>query len=240
MTTAGRDDLLSSQVRRRLVDYIREHPARLAAADLAQRLDLHVTTVRFHLDQLEQAGVIASEREHRDRVGRPRKVYRPAPETVPVNESAYAMLADVVIAALPGPPAARSAASERAGEQWARRHVTELDVAARRTDPGALPVREVVDVLARWGYRRETVTVEQPRPGCHRMTLAHCPMREAAAAHPEVVCAAHLGLIRGTLERLGVPSADVTVRPMVTASLCLVDLELPGTAQAQMAWATTP
>ena len=73
--------LLSSQVRRRIVDLVRHSPGRLAAADLSSALELHVTTVRFHLDQLEQAGVLRSDRERRRAVGRPRKVYDVAPET---------------------------------------------------------------------------------------------------------------------------------------------------------------
>lgn len=224
MTTSTRDDLLSSQVRRRIVDFVREHPGSLAAADLGGLLDLHVTTVRFHLDQLEQAGVLVAERERREKVGRPRKVYTVAPDTVPVNESAYVVLVEVLSEALSGDAAERAQASVRAGESWARRHVSEFgtDPAGERSAP--LPIRELVDVLARWGYRRETVTVEQPEPGCHRMSLLHCPMKEAAIAHPEVVCAAHLGLIRGTLERLGVPDPQVKLTPFLSDELCVAVL----------------
>ena len=225
MSTVSRDDLLSSQVRRRIVDLIRESPSKLAAADLAGTLDLHVTTVRFHLDQLEQAGVLTAQRERRESVGRPRKVYAVAPETVPVNESAYVVLTGVLAEAIPGHVSERSDASVAAGEAWARRNVTEREAARpAAADDTELPVRELLDVLARWGYRRETVTVERPSPGCHRLSLSLCPMREAAVENPDVVCAAHLGLIRGTLSRLGVADVFVRVRPLVTGDLCLVDL----------------
>ncbi|QQS02305.1 MAG: helix-turn-helix domain-containing protein [Austwickia sp.] len=224
MSTVSRDDLLSSQVRRRIVDLIRESPSKLAAADLAGTLDLHVTTVRFHLDQLEQAGVLTAQRERRESVGRPRKVYAVAPETVPVNESAYVVLTGVLAEAIPGIRTERSGASIAAGAAWARRNVTAREAAAVTGREAELPVRELIDVLARWGYRRETVTVEQPRPGCHRLSLSQCPMREAAIENPDVVCAAHLGLIRGTLSRLGVADVFVRVQPMVTEQVCLVDL----------------
>ncbi|MBW3086974.1 hypothetical protein KEM60_03204 [Austwickia sp. TVS 96-490-7B] len=251
MSISTREELLSSQVRRRIVDFVREQPGCLAAADLGNLLGLHVTTVRFHLDQLEQAGVLFSETQRRETVGRPRKVYTVAPESVPVNEAAYVVLADVLAGAIPGGGRDRAKASEKAGEEWARRHVSEFDVSGAEQPsptaslqtwpppPGAtpdltgapapreLPLREVVDVLARWGYRRETVTVEHPGPGCHRMTLQHCPMKEAATLHPEVVCAAHLGLVRGTLSRLGVADAEVTVIPLSAPDLCVVDLRVP-------------
>ncbi|WP_116112057.1 helix-turn-helix transcriptional regulator [Austwickia chelonae] len=239
MTMTTRDELLSSQVRRRIVDFVRDTPGHLAAADLGKLLGLHVTTVRFHLDQLEQAGVLRSERERRDTVGRPRKVYTLAPESIPVNEAAYVMLAEVLAEALPGGPSERARASELAGEAWARRHIPENEAQPSPGKRRSLPVREVVDVLARWGYRRETVTLETPSPGCHRMFLQHCPMREAALAHPEVVCAAHLGLIRGTFDRLGVPNVHVELSPWVTDDTCQADLtvtitELPGSSTNEM------
>lgn len=225
MSTTTREDLLSSQVRRRIVDLVRHSPGRLAAADLSSALELHVTTVRFHLDQLEQAGVLRSDRERRRAVGRPRKVYDVAPETIPVNESAYVVLAGVLAGAIPGSVKERTLASIAAGKSWARSHVTGRDAEATAPEQGSgLPVRALIDVLARWGYRRETVTVERPGPSCYRLTLASCPMKEAALAHPEVVCTAHLGLIRGTLERLGLPDVFVRVLPMVREDLCVVDL----------------
>lgn len=71
------------------------------------------------------------------------------------------------------------------------------------------------------------------------MFLQHCPMREAALAHPEVVCAAHLGLIRGTFDRLGVPNVHVELSPWVTDDTCQADLtvtitELPGSSTNEM------
>lgn len=230
MSTVSPDDLLSSQVRRRIVDLVRGAPKRLAAADLAASLDLHVTTVRFHLDQLEQAGVLVADRERRESVGRPRKVYAVAPETVPVNEAAYVVLAGVLAEAIPGPATSRATAAIAAGERWAQRQVTERDIVdaavgrAGVESASSLPVRELLDVLARWGFRREGVTVERPRPGCHRLSLADCPMTEAAMVHPELVCAAHLGLLRGTLTRLGIHDVGVTIRPLVRPDLCVVDL----------------
>lgn len=231
-TRVSREELLSSNVRRRIVDLVHATPGKLAAADLGARLDLHVTTVRFHLDQLEQAGVLAAERERRESVGRPRKVYSLAPESIPVNEAAYVVLASVLAEALPAGEA-RAEAAAKAGEAWVARHVDRADATDGANDeaagagPDRLPVRRLVDVLARWGYQRESVTVESPSPGTHRLTLQHCPMKEAAAGSPHAVCGAHLGLIRGTLHEMGIDGTDVTVRPMVAPDVCLVELCRP-------------
>ena len=64
-----REALLSSAVRRSITDLVAADPDRWTASRLAEELDLHVTTVRFHLDQLEQAGVLESGVERRDRRG---------------------------------------------------------------------------------------------------------------------------------------------------------------------------
>jgi len=135
------------------------------------------------------------------------------------------VLAGVLAEAIPGAPAARSRVAIEAGEAWAQAHVP-ARAAAGAADSGELPVRELLDVLARWGYRRESVTVERPRDSGVLLSLESCPMRDAALAHPEVVCAVHVGLIRGALRQLGVGEVGVTVRPMVGPELCLVDLEL--------------
>ena len=81
--------LMASPVRRSLVEALdqraREVPddPGLTTADLAPLVGLHVTTVRFHLDQLVAAGVLRSQFRRRPGAGRPRKEYllsrRPRP-----------------------------------------------------------------------------------------------------------------------------------------------------------------
>lgn len=55
----------------------------MTAAQLSEVLGLHPTTVRFHTDRLEAAGIIASHLTTAFGVGRPRKVYasHPTPTT---------------------------------------------------------------------------------------------------------------------------------------------------------------
>ncbi|AKT51119.1 helix-turn-helix transcriptional regulator [Arsenicicoccus sp. oral taxon 190] len=241
-----RADLLSSGVRRQITNLITAAPDRWTALQLADELQLHVTTVRFHLDQLEQAGVIDSQPERRDRPGRPRKVYRRSSDEVPVNTAAYVILADVLAATLAtqDDSDARAEAADRAGAAWVAAHLSGTPreavdtppdatgvVDARRapattaqTRQGAIPVKPLLDTLAQWGYPRETVTVEgDPATRC-QATLTFCPMIDAARRHPDVVCGIHLGLVRGALEQLGVADPAVRVTPMVTPGVCTVDM----------------
>ena len=43
-----------------------------------------------------------------------------------------------------------------------------------------------------------------------------------AAAHPEIVCAIHLGLMRGVLEAAGETGVAVSLEPFVEPTLCTV------------------
>ena len=105
-------DVLSSPVRREIMDALANPPhltsagqpnrsTGLTAADLAERLHLHVTTVRFHLDRLEQAGLVASHDE-RARVGRPRRRFtvQPGQLTEVTAPDAYRVLAEVLAASM--------------------------------------------------------------------------------------------------------------------------------------------
>ena len=51
------------------------------------------------------------------------------------------------------------------------------------------------------GFAPEPVTAGRQR----RILLHHCPFREAAEEHREVVCTIHLGLMRGLLAELDAP-----------------------------------
>src|SRR3954451_1324756 len=71
--------LLDSPVRRAIVDTLANLTAGeelgLTATELGERLHIHSTTARFHLDQLEAHGLVSSYFQ-RGKVGRPRKLYR--------------------------------------------------------------------------------------------------------------------------------------------------------------------
>jgi predicted ArsR family transcriptional regulator len=59
--------------------------------------------------------------------------------------------------------------------------------------------------------------------------LHHCPFRELAEEHPDVVCGAHLGLIQGALATSGDLTAT-RILPFVAPDLCLAELSRPAGA----------
>jgi predicted ArsR family transcriptional regulator len=212
--------LLASPVRRRLVEALRQGPgAGRSAAQLADVVGLHVTTVRFHLDQLAAAGVVGSSVERREGAGRPRKVYALAPG------------------------GSREPRAE-VGRRWALEHVPVAGADERPADTAGRwlgKLAQMVDVLEQWGYTPEVATSAGGRVA--DITLSHCPFLDLARENSEVVCGIHRGLIAGSLERLGESATHVTLEPFAGPTTCVAHVSTTapfrGTATTTTPVATT-
>jgi predicted ArsR family transcriptional regulator len=78
----------------------------------------------------------------------------------------------------------------------------------------------LVDALDSFGFAPEAKTAG----GKRQILLRHCPFRESASKHPEVVCAVHLGLMRGMLAELDAPIDADQLDPFVEPNLCIARL----------------
>lgn len=63
-----------------------------------------------------------------------------------------------------------------------------------------------------------TPEVVPERPAEIRLT--RCPLLEAAHRHPEVVCAVHLGIVRGALTEYGADPAGSALVPFAEPGAC--------------------
>lgn len=229
---------LRGGVRRTILDLLAE--SSLSAAELAERLDLHVTTVRFHLDRLVEAGLVARRRAADHRVGRPRHVwFVTAPATEAPAEGRRLHLDDlarVLLAGFHPDEDGRQVSPEAAGERWAAQHAREaIGISAEDMRPARTPgqwlgkVGRLMDLLDTWGYgpRLEGydggATVD--------VRLVDCPFLDLARIDPDVVCGIHAGVIRGAMAELGEPGADVVLEPFTDPPLCrarfTTDQEMP-------------
>ena len=235
MTTVedhGAAALLASPVRRRLLDVLAndalrdDEPAGLSAAELALSIGLHVTTVRFHLDQLVAAGLVEAAFQRRGGAGRPRKVYSVAPGSLADLGAAgeldsLRMLSGLLAAALTAGSSGPPPSPVEVGRRWAREHVpadpddTPADSAGRWLSK----IGRMIDVLQRWGYTPELTTTEGGRTAS--VTLSHCPFLELARSNTAVVCGIHRGLIAGSLEQFGETDAEVGLQPFVGPTTCV-------------------
>jgi predicted ArsR family transcriptional regulator len=199
---------LASPSRRQVLDALRVSPTALDAGAVAAQLGLHLTTARFHLDQLAAAGLAHRRAGAEKRRGRPRMLYSPAG---PVrDEDSREQLIRVLATALAGQDD-HTAAAVRAGRRWAAGVVPAAES----------PVAGLVEVLDRLGF--------DPDLEGSQIRLRSCPFRDAAREHPEVICAVHRGLVEQLLDR-AVPQAQLL--PFVEPELCVVALSRTADAAA--------
>lgn len=207
---------LSAASRRRLLDVLSaDGPMDVTA--LAVAVGLHVTTARFHLEVLERAGLIRRAADRAGRPGRPRQLYTVTAAAEPGQ--GHRQLAQALAEVLAADPDAGPQWAERAGRQWAQTEVPAKDRLS--WDEGT---RWADDLFERLGFAPRLVDDAAAR----HLELDACPFRDLARAHPHIVCTVHLGLLRGSLDRLGVATAErAGLRPFVEPELCVVDVPIP-------------
>ncbi|WP_343708567.1 winged helix-turn-helix transcriptional regulator [Mycobacterium sp.] len=224
--------------RERVLEMVREQGDALDAAQLAARLGLHVTTVRFHLDRLCDEGAIERTRISRAGVGRPRTGYVAVPDRLD-----YQSLAEILALELGDTAEKRRRRAERAGRRWSGRLAagSACEVGAGQdVSHSAGPSKTLEDraamaakVFARMGFGPELTPAAKSAAGKRRRTIGlhACPVRELARAHPEVACAMHLGLLQGLLTNAAAaegrskkaprPVMHAELEPFVEPQLCI-------------------
>lgn len=211
--------------RHRVLEILAAAQEPLGVQDVAARTGQHPNTARFHLDGLVEAGLAVRDAEERDQPGRPRMVYRATGSEDSAGLRSYRVLAEMltglVVSAVPQP----QQASEQAGEAWGR-YLADRPAPLRQID-AAEGVQRVVKVLESIGFAPETAPGSAADPGDAErpvIRIRHCPFREIAEEHREVVCSLHLGLMRGVLAEVRAPLTTERLEPFAEPSLCLARL----------------
>lgn len=243
-------DLLRSDVRRRLYALLSDLPSMsgtdgvaagqrgLSAQELAGVVGLHLTTVRFHLDQMVAAGLLAAAQARPAGAGRPRKLYAvpgvpPEAPTDPDAIQAHAVLSEIVGRAVdesddPALSEVRPTLLEASGRAWARDHVDRLANRVNDRTPATTPgawlgkIGAVLDLLVGWGHSPEVRTAAGAREV--DILLRDCPFLALAKDQPQTVCGVHRGLLRGALDALGEGSAELDLEPLVDHHTCRAHL----------------
>jgi predicted ArsR family transcriptional regulator len=206
---------LADDSRVRLLGLLRDEGTPRSSSELAERIGLHPTTVRTHLEVLVDAGLATAAREVRRVPGRPRVLYS-AVAQVPESQDGYRLLAEILsseLAASAEDPSARAAA---AGAAWGRFLVSAPEPFADMT--AARGRSAVVALLARLGFAPEVSA------GGAQIRLRRCPFIDVAREHADVVCAVHLGLMRGALAALDAPLEVEELVPFAEPDACSAHL----------------
>jgi predicted ArsR family transcriptional regulator len=214
-------------MRRRVLDTVLQSVGPIDAAGVAAQLGLHVTTVRFHLEQLERAALIRRSVERAGSRGRPRVLFAPAPSAR--GDGAQRDLTDALASALADDDDGGRSRAIRAGEAWSEQFRPGLTRAAaeRGTTASLVALFDTLgfDPQVADGSPDGPETAMDGTPALTAIELHACPFRDEARRNPSVVCSVHLGLLRGAARTLGQDPDETGLRPFVQPELCVVDLD---------------
>jgi predicted ArsR family transcriptional regulator len=187
----------------------------LATAEIAETLDLHVNTVRPHLERMREVGLLDQAADARGSVGRPQHRYSLAADapSLGFEPPAFPVLARMLLelAASAGlaPEDAATAGREQGG----------IDAGKLRS--GTDCTAALTEELATLGFDPEVIA----DPVLATIAFTHCPFRELAEAYPDLVCSLHRGLVEGFVDAIG--GGEVTAfHPLIDRTPCQVEVAL--------------
>jgi predicted ArsR family transcriptional regulator len=193
----------------------------MSIAAIADTLDVHPNTVRFHLDTLVGNGRVEQVAPDRKGPGRPALMFRATRRMDPGGPRHYQLLAEILAIGLAADPEA-DAKALAAGREWGLQLKPPLPTTAGAPDADE-SIEHLVDLLDELGFAPE-------RRGEQQLGLRHCPFLELAESQKAIICPIHLGLMQGALETLEAPVTANRLEPFVEPDLCLVYLTRQTTA----------
>lgn len=194
-TKATRVGALADPTRRALYEYVATRPEPVGREEAATALGLPVHRVKFHLDRLVEAGLLATEfRRLGDRAGpgagRPSKLYRRADEEVAVSlpRRSYDLVGHILAAGVERAASGESLESALDGAATAAGR--EVGATAEAADVSAF-----TSVLAEQGF--------EPRVDGDTVLLINCPFDALAQRHTTLVCGLNRSFVQGVADGVG-------------------------------------
>ena len=190
-------------------------PRPLATAEVAETLDLHPNTVRPHLERMRDLGLVEVTTAATGAVGRPQHRYAIADDapSLGLEPPVFPLLTRILLAG--------AAAGGIEPEDLVEAGRDQGRSAQSRTSP-TTPCADALEAqLAELGVAPARVDDGD----AVTIAFSHCPFRELAEEHPDLVCSMHRGMVEGFVEA----RSDATVvdfHPLVDRSPCQVDLQV--------------
>lgn len=212
---AARHRLLGDPTRLVIVEALAAGPRLMS--ELVQLAGVHRNTVRAHLARLEAAGIVERERRQPVGPGRPADRYLLRRALTPAGAEQRLLMQSLVRLVASAYEDDAATLAEREGERIGRQLAPQ---GGARSVSDALA--EVTAILRELAFAPEL----DERRHVARIALHACPF----AVSPDdprggIVCAFHLGLIRGVLGASTPPGQlDVRLLPHVAPSLCRAEI----------------
>ena len=207
---------LADVSRFRILEELRGKGA-LDSRELGRQIGLHPNTIRSHVDQLIEVGLVRAVTAPATGRGRPRVLYEAIAASASGQQVGYRLLAQILASYIAGTDHPQAVA-ESAGRAWGS-YLT--DKPRPFTDLSAdEATQKVVELFDELGFMPEAVEEFDER----KILLHRCPFREVAESNQRVVCAVHLGMLKGALAEMGAPLQATRLEPFVEPSLCVAHL----------------
>ncbi|MDH4144088.1 MAG: helix-turn-helix domain-containing protein [Acidimicrobiia bacterium] len=191
-------------------------PRPLSTAEVAASLDLHVNTVRPHLERMRDIGLLELSVDARGDVGRPQHRYALAEDapSLGLEPPVFPLATRLLLRVAAQAGASREDAVEIGREQG--RQDGSAGAGSRSACVDAVMAR-----LATLGF--DPALIEWPRRDRATVAFGHCPFRDLAESNPDLVCGLHQGLMEGFVARHG-GGTVAGFRTLVDRDPCAMDL----------------
>jgi predicted ArsR family transcriptional regulator len=186
---------------------------------IADQLEVHPNTIRFHLDGLVRDGRVERVAPDHRRPGRPPLLFRAVRQMDRGGERRYELLAEILTLGFGDDERDSGAKALAAGRAWGRR------LESNSAGTGAQEsIEHLVGLLDELGFAPE----HRQSDGHHQIGLRHCPFLELAEMRRSVVCPVHLGIMQGAMQTADAPLTVDRLDAFVEPDLCVAHLSLHG------------
>lgn len=212
------DDALKLSPKQRLVlDTLQDFPAGARAVELAETLNMHVNTVRGHLDELVEQRAVQVLRSPAQGRGRPSLIFQVRVPNTTAVANEYISLVEVLAAAL------EEKGGDVAGDigrAWAEKMSADTRPTPETIDAA---VGRLYVLLRDIGFDPElpTPTERRDSPDEAVLPLHSCPFIGADGAAPsKFICEVHAGFLRANVSE----NLHLTLTPLSAERQCRVHL----------------
>jgi predicted ArsR family transcriptional regulator len=208
---------LADETRFRLYRYLGLSGRAVSIRELSTRLSLHPNTLRPHLRQLEEVGLVRREaRKGSATVGRPQTMYAVVERDRREGRD-YRLLAEILVGLVTGGKARERAAG--LARDWGRYLTVRGGPKPGTRLPAGRNLAVLQEAMAEAGFDPR---FRRAARGTVEITLRDCPFRDLLEDHRELVCEIHRGLIEGMLGALKPPLALSDFEPLAERTMCRV------------------
>jgi predicted ArsR family transcriptional regulator len=196
--------VLGDPIRRALYEFVVHESLPVSRDQAAEKVEVARHTAKFHLDRLENEGLLEVEYKRPSGrrgpgAGRPTKFYRRSSReiTVTLPERHYDFAARVLACAITSSSqdgTSVSAALHESASSMGRTLATQVKtrIGSRPSQPKV--TQAISEILSECGY--------EPRSDAKGMTLANCPFHSLALEYTALVCGINRDFIQGLVKEL--------------------------------------